>query len=70
MIARRIARAYAPWIAWRAARKVERRNPVLASLRKAEAERRRQHRPVKDIHLSRRAIVHKALADEIARRTA
>lgn len=67
MIARRLIHAITSW--W-LSRRVERRNPVLASLRKAEAERRRQHRPVKDIHLSRRAIVHKALADEIARRTA
>ena len=52
---------------WWLARRVERRMPELAALRKAEAEARRNHRPVKDIHLSRRAIVHRRLAEEIGR---
>ena len=61
---RRIVRRITSW--W-LARRVERRMPELASLRKAEAEARRNHRPVKDIHLSRRAIVHRRLADELGR---
>jgi hypothetical protein len=64
MIARRIIHAVTAW--W-LARRVERRAPELAALRKAEAERRRKHRPVKDIHLTRRAIVHRRLADELGR---
>ncbi|MDR6826455.1 hypothetical protein J2X48_000741 [Bosea sp. BE271] len=43
--------------AWVIARRVERRNPELVALRKAEAEARRQHKPVKPIHDTRRAIV-------------
>jgi hypothetical protein len=43
--------------AWWLARRVERRNPELAALRKAEAEARRKHHPVKPIHETRRAIV-------------
>ena len=50
--------------AWWLARRVERRMPELASLRKAEATARRQHKPVKHIHQTRRAIVHAALAAE------
>ena len=50
--------------AWWLARRVERRNPELASLRKAEATARRQHKPVKHIHNTRRALVHAALAAE------
>lgn len=64
MIARRIIHAITAW--W-LARRVERRAPELAALRKAEAERRRLHRPVRDIHLTRRAIVHRRLADELGR---
>lgn len=64
MIARRVINSV---IAWWMARRVERRAPELAALRKAEAERRRQHRPVKDIHLTRRAIVHRKLEEEIRR---
>ena len=67
MIARLVKRAIREWQAWVLARRVERRTPELAALRKAEAERRRLHRPVKDIHLSRRAIVHRRLAEEIGR---
>ena len=61
MIARRIIHAVTAW--W-LARRVERRNPELASLRKAEATARRQHKPVKHIHQTRRALVHAALAAE------
>lgn len=50
--------------AWWLARRVERRNPELASLRKAEATARRQHKPIKHIHQTRRALVHAALAAE------
>ena len=50
--------------AWWLARRVERRMPELASLRKAEATARRQHKPVKHIHNTRRALVHAALAAE------
>jgi hypothetical protein len=64
MIARRIIHAVTAW--W-LARRVERKAPELAALRKAEAERRRKHRTVKDIHLTRRAIVHRRLADELGR---
>lgn len=52
-----IRRAARRVTAWWLARRVERRNPELASLRKAEAEARRQHKPVKPIHDTRRAIV-------------
>lgn len=51
--------------AWWLARRVERRNPELVALRKAEAERRRQHRPVKDIHKMRRALVIENLRSEL-----
>ena len=61
MIARRIIHAVTAW--W-LARRVERRMPELASLRKAEATARRQHKPVKHIHQTRRALVHAALAAE------
>jgi hypothetical protein len=64
MIARLVKRAIRAWEAWRLARRVERRNPELASLRKAEATARRQHKPVKHIHNTRRALVHAALAAE------
>lgn len=64
MIGRRVINAV---IAWWMARRVERRAPELAALRKAEAERRRAHKPTRDIHLTRRAIVHRRLADEIGR---
>jgi hypothetical protein len=67
MIARLVSKALRAWTAWRHAARVERRMPELASLRKAEAERRRNHRPVRDIHLTRRAIVHRRLADELGR---
>lgn len=67
MIARLVKRALRAWVGWRLAARVERRTPELTALRKAEAERRKQHRPVKDIHLSRRAIVHRRLADELGR---
>lgn len=52
-------------VAWWLARRVERRNPELAALRKAEAERRRQHRPVRDIHKTRRALVIENLRAEL-----
>jgi len=52
-----IRRAARRVTAWWLARRVERRNPELAALRKAEAQARRQHRPVKPIHETRRAIV-------------
>lgn len=64
MIARLVKRAVRAWEAWRLARRVERRNPELVSLRKAEATARRQHKPVKHIRTTRRAIVHAALAAE------
>jgi hypothetical protein len=64
MIARRIIHAVTAW--W-LARRVERRAPELAALRKAEAERRRAHKTTRDIHLTRRAIVHRRLADEMGR---
>ena len=51
--------------AWVIARRVERRNPQLAALRKAEAEARRQHKPVKAIHETRRAIVLANLRAEL-----
>lgn len=50
--------------AWWLARRVERRNPELASLRKAEATARRQHKPVKHIQSTRRAIVIENLRAE------
>lgn len=43
--------------AWVRTLRVERRNPELATLRKAEAEARRKHQAVKPIHETRRAIV-------------
>lgn len=52
-------------VAWWLTRRVERRNPQLAALRKAEAERRRQHRPVRDIHTARREIVIANLRAEL-----
>lgn len=52
-----IRRAARRVTAWWLARRVERRTPVLAALRKAEAEARRKHKPVKPIHDTRRAIV-------------
>lgn len=64
MIARLVRKALRAWIGWRHASKVERRTPELASLRKAEAEARRQHKPTRHIHQTRRAIVHAALAAE------
>lgn len=64
MIARLVKRAIREWQAWIVARRVERRNPELVALRKAEAAARRQHKPVRHIHKSRRAIVHAALAAE------
>jgi hypothetical protein len=64
MIARLVKRAIREWQAWIIARRVERCNPELASLRKAEATARRQHKAVKHIHQTRRAIVHAALAAE------
>lgn len=67
MIARVVRKAIRAWEAWRLSVRVERRAPELAARRKAEAERRRNHRPVKDIHLTRRAIVHRRLADELGR---
>ena len=54
-------------VAWWLARRVERRNPALGALRLIEAERRRQHRPVKDIHKTRRAIVIENLRSELGR---
>jgi hypothetical protein len=66
MIARRIIHAVTAW--W-LARRVERKAPELAALRKAEAEARRQHKPVKHIHETRRAIVIRRLTEE-TRRTA
>lgn len=56
-------------VAWWLARRVEQRNPTLAALRREEAERRRQHKPTKDIQKTRRALVHEALTAE-QRRTA
>jgi predicted transcriptional regulator len=67
MIRRLARKAIAAFTAWRHARRAERRFPELAALKRAEAERRRKHRPVKDIHQTRRAIIHKALAEEIRR---
>lgn len=51
--------------AWVLARRVERRNPALAALRKAEAEARQKHKPVKPIHETRRAIVIANLRAEL-----
>lgn len=59
---RRAASRIAAW--WQRYR-VERRNPELAALRKAEAIRRRQHRPVRDIHTARREIVIARLRAEL-----
>lgn len=64
----RLARkALAAFTAWRRTRRAERRFPELAALKRAEAERRRKHRPVRDIHQTRRALIHKALAEELRR---
>ena len=51
--------------AWVISRRVERRCPELVALRKAEAIRRRQHRPVRDIHTARREIVNARLRAEL-----
>lgn len=64
-VIRRLARAALnAFESWRQRRRVERRNPELASLRKAEAERRKRHQPVRDIHKTRRAIVIENLRAE------
>lgn len=60
-----LRRAAARIVAWWQRYRVERRNPELAALRKAEAERRRQHRPVRDIHTARKAIVIARLRAEL-----
>jgi hypothetical protein len=67
MIARLVRKAWASWAAWLLSRRVERRAPELAALRKAEADARRQHKPVKHIHETRRAIVIARLAEETRR---
>lgn len=52
-------------VAWWQRYRIERRSPTLAALRKAEAEARRQHKPVKPIHETRRAIVIANLRAEL-----
>ena len=51
-------------VAWWLARRVEQRNPTLAALRREEAERRRQHKPVRDIQKNIRSLVRERLEQE------
>lgn len=66
MIAQLARRALAGFIAWRHRRRVAKTIPVLVDLKRLESERRKKHQPVRDIHKTRRAIVHARLASELS----
>lgn len=51
--------------AWWLSRRVERRNPELAALRKAEADARRRHKPTKPFQEARKALVEASLRAEL-----
>ena len=60
-----VSRYLTAWRAWRLQRKVERRSPEIAELRKAEAKARRQHRPTRSFQKAKEAIVIANLRREL-----
>ena len=62
---RRLAmRHLASFIAWRHRRRVKKAAPEFAELERLLSERRKQHKPVKDIMQRRTELVHELLRQE------